>query len=467
MRVPLLPMGPLALLACALTSAVAAADDPLPEGRPPNIVLLLADDLGYGDLACYGSPVHRTPHLDALAAGGMVFTNAYANAPNCAPTRAALMSGLYAPRTGIYTVSGSARGKAKNRKLIPTPNRTDLDESFVTLAETLSGAGYATAHMGKWHLGADPCSQGFDVNVGGNKAGSPRSYHSPYSNPKLEDGPEGEYLTDRMGREASGFIEEHADEPFFLQLAFFSVHTPIQGRADLVESYVETLSDSKDAKYAAMVTALDEAVGQVLATLAEQDLLENTLVLFFSDNGGRSPFGDNGGLRGSKGMLYEGGIREPLIAHWPGKISAGSRCLDAVIGLDLYPTLMELAGVPRGSDQMLDGVSIMPCLRGEALDEREGLFWHFPAYLQGYLPSHGPFRTTPVGAIRRGPWKLMEFFEDGRLELYNLVADSAESVNLAAEQPEVVADLHGRMRAWRERVKAPVPTELNPEYEDE
>ncbi|HIF40865.1 MAG TPA: DUF229 domain-containing protein [Planctomycetes bacterium] len=460
-------MGPLALLACALTSAVAAADDPLPEGRPPNIVLLLADDLGYGDLACYGSPVHRTPHLDALAAGGMVFTNAYANAPNCAPTRAALMSGLYAPRTGIYTVSGSARGKAKNRKLIPTPNRTDLDESFVTLAETLSGAGYATAHMGKWHLGADPCSQGFDVNVGGNKAGSPRSYHSPYSNPKLEDGPEGEYLTDRMGREASGFIEEHADEPFFLQLAFFSVHTPIQGRADLVESYVETLSDSKDAKYAAMVTALDEAVGQVLATLAEQDLLENTLVLFFSDNGGRSPFGDNGGLRGSKGMLYEGGIREPLIAHWPGKISAGSRCLDAVIGLDLYPTLMELAGVPRGSDQMLDGVSIMPCLRGEALDEREGLFWHFPAYLQGYLPSHGPFRTTPVGAIRRGPWKLMEFFEDGRLELYNLVADSAESVNLAAEQPEVVADLHGRMRAWRERVKAPVPTELNPEYEDE
>ena len=457
----------LAILACALSTGFLEARTRQPGERPPNIVLLLADDLGYGDLACYGSPVHRTPHLDALAAGGMVFTNAYANAPNCAPTRAALMSGLYAPRTGIYTVSGSARGKAKNRKLIPTPNRTDLDESFVTLAETLSGAGYTTAHMGKWHLGADPCSQGFDVNVGGNKAGSPRSYHSPYSNPNLEDGPEGEYLTDRMGREASEFIEEHSDDPFFLQLAFFSVHTPIQGRADLVETYGEVLSDSKDAKYAAMVTALDEAVGQVLATLAEQELLENTLVLFFSDNGGRSPWGDNGGLRGSKGMLYEGGIREPLIAHWPGKVSAGSRCLDSVIGLDLYPTLMELAGVSREPDQVLDGVSIMPCLRGEALEEREGLCWHFPAYLQGYLPSHGPFRTTPVGAIRRGPWKLMEFFEDGRLELYNLATDSAESNNRAAEEPEVVADLHGRMRAWRERVQAPVPTEANPEYEGE
>jgi arylsulfatase A-like enzyme len=458
-------MGASFLLACALTSAVAAADDPLPEGRPPNIVLLLADDLGYGDLACYGSPVHRTPHLDALAAGGMVFTNAYANAPNCAPTRAALMSGLYAPRTGIYTVNGASRGKAKNRKLIPIPNRTDLDESFVTLAETLSAAGYATGHVGKWHLGADPCSQGFDVNVAGNKAGHPKSYHSPYSNPDLEDGPEGEYLTDRMAREASGFIEEHAEQPFFLQLAFFSVHTPIQGRADLVETYGEALGEGKDAKYAAMVTALDEAVGQVLATLAAQDLMENTLVLFFSDNGGRSPWGDNGGLRGSKGMLYEGGIREPLVAHWPGKISAGSRCEEPVIGLDLYPTFMELAGVTRGPEQMLDGVSLVACLRGEALGEREGLFWHFPAYLQGYLPEHGPFRATPTGAIRRGPWKLMEFFEDGRLELYNLAADSAESVNLAAEQPEVVADLHGRMRAWRERVKAPVPTELNPEYE--
>ena len=453
---------------CALSGSVPAqASQEAEVGRRPNVVLLLADDLGYGDLGCYGSGTHRTPHLDALAAGGMVFTNAYANAPNCAPTRAALMSGLYAPRTGIYTVNGSARGKAKNRRLIPIPNRTDLDESFVTLAETLSRAGYATGHVGKWHLGADPCTQGFDVNVAGGKAGAPRSYHSPFSNANLEDGPEGEYLTDRMAREASAFVEKHADQPFFLQLAFFSVHTPIQGRADLVEAYGEALGEGKDANYAAMVTALDEAVGQVLATLAEQDLLENTLVLFFSDNGGRSPWGDNGGLRGSKGMLYEGGIREPLIAHWPGRISAGSRCLDAVIGLDLYPTLMELAGVSRGSDQILDGISIMPCLRGEPLEKREGLFWHFPAYLQGYLPEHGPFRTTPVGAIRHGPWKLMEFFEDGRLELYNLAADSAESVNLAAEEPEVVADLHGRMRAWRERVKAPVPTELNPEYEGE
>ena len=460
-------MSAVLILTCALISAASAADDPLPQVRPPNIVLLLADDLGYGDLACYGSRVHRTPHLDALAAGGMLFTNAYANAPNCAPTRAALMSGLYAPRTGIYTVNGASRGKAKDRKLIPIPNRTDLDESFVTLAETLSRAGYATGHVGKWHLGGDPRSHGFDVNVAGGKAGHPSSYHSPYNSSTLEDGPAGEYLTDRLAREACGFIEQHAERPFFLQLAFFSVHTPIEGRADLVQSYEEELGTGKDAHYAAMVSALDEAVGEVIATLAAKDLLQNTLVLFFSDNGGRSPWGDNGGLRGSKGMLYEGGIREPMIAHWPGTVASGSRCTEAVIGLDLYPTFMELAGVYRGPEQMLDGVSLVPCLRGAALGEREGLFWHFPAYLQGYLPEHGPFRTTPVGAIRRGPWKLLEFFEDGRLELYNLATDRAESNNLAAEEPEIVADLHGRMRAWRERVQAPVPTEANPEYEGE
>ncbi len=445
-------------VACAVLSAQDTK-------RPPNIVLLLADDLGYGDLACYGNPVHRTPHVDALATGGMVFENAYANAPNCAPTRAALMSGLYSPRTGVYTVNNSARGKAKLRKLIPTPNRNDLDESFVTLAETLAEAGYATGHVGKWHLGADPRRQGFGVNIAGNQAGHPRSYYTPYSNPDLEDGTEGEYLTDRMGREACRFIEQNAERPFFLQLAFFSVHTPIQGRRDLVESYTEELGDGRLAEYAAMVSAMDEAVGHVLKTLEQQALTRDTVVVFFSDNGGRSPWGNNGGLRGSKGMLYEGGIREPLIVRWPGRVRAGSRSGEPVIGIDLYPTLMEVAGVKRDPELLLDGVSLWPCLRGGALPEREGLFWHFPVYLEGYLKEHGPWRTTPVGAIRRGPWKLLEFFEDNRLELYNLESDPSESTNLALSHAARASDLLGRLHAWRKRVQAPVPTQLNPQYE--
>ncbi len=438
----------------------------------PNIVLLLADDLGYGDLGCYGSQDHRTPRLDALAESGVRFMHAYANAPNCAPTRAALMSGLYAPRTGVYTVKSSKRGKSKHRKLIPTPNRTDLGEEFVTIAEALGDAGYTTGHVGKWHLGKDPTLQGFQFNAGGNAAGHPKSYVSPYGNADLKDGPPGEYLTDRVAAEACGFIAENAGHPFFLQVAFFAVHTPIQGRPDLVESYAASLDDSGDAGYAAMVTALDLAIGKILDELQSSGVHENTVVVFFSDNGGHGLHGDNGSLRGSKGMLYEGGIREPMIVHWPGKAAAGTVCFEPVIGLDCYPTFLQIAGVAREVE--LDGVSWLPCLKPDARFERGPLFWHFPAYLAAYgkisesLPGEvpSPWRTTPVGAVREGRWKLLEFFEDGRLELYDLLADPGETVNRVEQQPETVEALLAKMRAWRKRLEAPVPSELNPEYEE-
>ncbi|MDA1263770.1 MAG: sulfatase, partial [Planctomycetota bacterium] len=304
-----------------------------------NVVLLLADDLGYTDLGCYGHPFHETPNLDGLAAEGLRCTRGYANAPNCAPTRAALMSGMYSPRTGVYTVGTSERGKSKSRLLIPIPNTTELADEVVTLAEAFDAAGYVTGHFGKWHLGEDASTQGFDVNVGGWSAGSPRGgYHGPYKNPFLE-GPEGEYLTDRLGAEAAAFIGEHAAEPFFLYLPFYSVHTPIQPRKDLKDHFAAKANPREHhVAYAAMVTALDQAVGQVLGALDEHDLTENTIVVFLSDNGGHGKFTKMTPLRGSKGQLFEGGIREPWIVRWPARVEPGTS--DALqIGLDLYPSL--------------------------------------------------------------------------------------------------------------------------------
>ena len=257
-----------------------------PDG-PPNIVLLVADDMGWRDLGCTGHPVHETEAIDGLAREGVRFTQAYANAPNCAPSRAALLSGLYAPRTGVFTVGTASRGKTGYRKLLVPTNRTDLDLEFVTLAEALRAGGYRTGHVGKWHLGPDPCTQGFDVNVAGGTAGHPKGYRSPYRNANLPDGPDGEYLTDRLGEEAVRFIEEEDGRPFFLYLPFYSVHTPIQGRSDLHEYYKAMASEGVDVKpgYAAMVTALDEAVGEVLAALEREGLEENTIVFFSSEGG--------------------------------------------------------------------------------------------------------------------------------------------------------------------------------------
>lgn len=440
------------------------------EGSKPNIVFILADDMGWKDPGFMGNNYHETPNLDRLSKMGAMFTNAYANAPNCAPTRASLMTGQYTPRHGIFTVASAKRGKSENRKLIPPVNKHVLAPYFTTFPELLQKAGYATASIGKWHLGGspktNPLAQGFDLNIGGDQRGSPRSYFSPYKNEQITDGPVGEYLTDRLTDEALTFIEDNKAEPFFLYLTHFAVHTPIQGKKELVEKYTNKPRPNEihNPIYAAMVESLDEGVGRVMSKLEELGLEENTIVIFFSDNGPYFRASEATPLRGSKGMLYEGGIREPLVVYWKSHTTPGQRIDEPVIGTDFFPTFMELAGIKRQKRLTLDGESLLPLLEtGEGL-EREALYWHFPAYLEPYGGMKEKWRQVPASAIRMGDWKLIENFETGGLALYNLKDDIGESKDLAESQPEKVQVMYKALVKWRKKVKAPVPTELNPEY---
>ena len=429
---------------------------------PPNIVLIYIDDLGWRDLGFMGSTYYETPHIDALAAGGMTFSNAYANAPNCAPSRAALMSGQYAPRHGVYTVASSERGESRFRQLIPTVNTTALDTNTVTLAEALQEAGYTTAHVGKWHLGNGqyaPEHQGFDIADQGSW-GQKRSHFMPDT---------GEYLADYLTDRAIEFVHDQGDAPFFLYLSHYGVHTPIESKPEKIEKFSNKEGDDYhfDPTYAGMIESIDESVGQVMNALDEAGLIENTVVVFFADNGGYGPITKMHPLRGAKGMLYEGGIREPLVVHWPGRIEAGSSSDEPAIGIDLYPTFLDFAGVTPRATYVLDGVSLSPVLFKTGEVQRDAIYWHFPAYLEAYRDSDVPWRTTPAGAIRAGEYKLIEFFGDHQLELYNLNDDIEERNNLAEEMPEKVDELYQMMQAWREQVSAPVPDRLNPEFDEE
>ena len=436
----------------------------------PNVVLIYIDDYGWRDVGFNGSKFYETPNANRIAREGMNFRSAYSNAPNCAPSRACLMSGLYTPRHGVYTVANSDRGKVALRKIIPTKNTTNLAEEFVTIAEALKAASYTTATMGKWHLGDDPTTQGFDINIAGREWGSPSGggYHSPYKYPNLLSRKKGEYLTDRLGVEAAKFIEDNKARPFFLYLTHYAVHTPIQAKPELTTKYEQkTPSDKQtNAKYAAMIESMDDSVGTVLDTLDKFKLADNTMVIFYADNGGHGGVTSNAPLRGSKGMLYEGGIRVPLAVRWPGVVKPGTNCNEPVIGIDLYPTLLEATQTKIPANVKLDGTSLMPLLT----DTKAGLFrpaiyWHFPAYLQGYTKRHGPFRTTPCGAIRMGDWKLIEYFEDGTLELYNLAEDLGEEQNLAKREAKRSQQMHSMLKAWRRSTGAPVPTERNPKFD--
>lgn len=454
----------LILLTAATAANCAAADR-------PNIVFFFIDDLGWADLGFQGSDYYETPNIDALAAAGMVFTDAYACAPNCAPSRACLLSGKYTPRHGIYTVGDPRRGNHSFRKLEPAENQTVLADEFVTWAEVLGDNGYTLASMGKWHLGADPTTQGFDVNIAGKEWGSPSGggYHSPYKYPNLEQKEQGEYLTDRLTDEAISFIKDNRDEPFFLYLTHYAVHTPIQAKAEVAARYQKKTPGAhhKNAKYAAMIESVDDSVGRVLSTVEELGMSENTVVVFYSDNGGHMGATSNHPLRGAKGMLYEGGIREPFIFHWPGVTKPGSRCSEPIIGVDLYPTFLEITGSKPEQDYELDGLSLLPLLKdASASIDREALYWHFPCYLQGTGDPHGgPFRTTPAGAVRKGDYKLIEWFESGRLELYNLREDLSETRDLSQSKPQILAELHADMKRWRAKVSAPVPSVPNPKYD--
>jgi arylsulfatase len=446
-----------AILSCFAASPVCGAGDT----TPPNIVLILADDLGWRDTGFMGSDFYETPNLDQLADGGMMFTDAYANGSNCAPSRAALMSGRYGPRTGVYSVGSSNRGKAANRRLLAPANRRKLSPDVVTLAEVLQSRGYTTASIGKWHLGdgpeTGPLGQGFDHNVGGNQSGHPKSYFSPYRNKNLPDGAPGEYLTTRLTDEAIAFLQEQREEPFFLYLPYYTVHTPLQPESSRLEYYQSKPPGQRhrNPKYAAMVEALDANIGRLLTALDEQGLDQDTLIVFASDNGGSAPSTTMAPLRGSKGMFSEGGIRVPLVVRWPGHVAPGVRCSTPVMLMDLYPTLVEAAG---GTADTSDGESLLGLLTDGCAPLQRALFWHFPAYLEA-APGRGigPWRATPCSVIREENYKLLEFFEDGRLELYDLSEDIGETRNLAMEMPARTRQLHEKLVAWRAQVEAPVP----------
>lgn len=449
-----------ALICCMLTAGLARAAD------RPNIVLILADDLGYTDVGCYGSRYYETPQIDQLAAQGMRFTSGYTCGSNCQPTRAAFMSGQYNPRTGVYTVGGIDRFDWRSRPLRPVDNTTRLAPEKVTFAESLKQAGYATALFGKWHLGDDPdhhpLAQGFDEAI--TSAGKHFQFQTT---PKTEYPPDA-YLADYLTDKAVDFIRRHPQTPFLLCLHHFAVHTPLEAKEELIAQFQDKppAGGHDDPVYAAMIASVDESVGRVLAVLEELQLTSNTLVIFTSDNGGvggkaregirGKDITDNAPLRGGKGMFYEGGVRVPYIFRWPGHIAPGSKSDVPINSVDLYPTLLELAAAERPANQVLDGTSYLNVLTAEpnADSDRPPLFWHFPGYLGA---GRGTWRTLPVGTIRAGDWKLMEFFEDGRLELYNLREDISEKRNLAMTHPDKTAELRAQLLAWQKDIRAAMP----------
>ncbi|MBM3876296.1 MAG: sulfatase [Verrucomicrobia bacterium] len=447
-----------------LLAATAFAAD-----RKPNIIFILADDLGYTDVACFGSKYYETPNIDRLAAQGTRLTR-YHVSQNCQPTRAALMTGQYAARTGVYTVGGIDRFNWQSRPLRPADNVTELPLDRTTVAQTLKGAGYATAMFGKWHLGQQgkfhPGQRGFDEAI------TTMGAHFDFVTQPPTTVPSGVYLADWLTDQAVDFITRKKDQPFFLYLPHFGVHSPHHARPPLVEKFKSKpgAGGHNSPVYAAMIYSVDESVGRIMKLLDDLKLADNTLIVFSSDNGGVGGYvregvkqagdiTDNAPLRSGKGSLYEGGTRVPLIVRWPGVAKPGSASDVPAIHVDILPTFAEVAGAKLPA-QPLDGESLVPLLRDSGAKlKRDAIFQHFPGYLGA---GSGSWRTTPVGLIEVGDWKLMEFFETGKLELYNLREDIGESRNLAPEQPDKAKELHARLVAWRKEVNAPMPTPNKP-----
>ncbi len=446
--------------------------------KPPNFLFILVDDLGYMDIGANNPRCfYETPNIDRLARSGMRFTNAYAASPVCSPTRYSILTGKYPTRAACTEWFTGRRAE----RFLPAEynNRMPLQE--VTIAELLAHKGYRTAFLGKWHLGPDrrfwPQAQGFEINIGGWHLGAPRSYFSPYRNQMLPDGPPGEHLPARLAQETVKLLERFRHERFFIYLSFYSVHTPLQGRRDLVEYYRRKakkitppgqpifaqeeqifLTDrprqvrifQNHPVYAAMVHAMDEAVGQVLDKLEELGLAENTVVFFFSDNGGLSTSEghptSNLPLRGGKGWLYEGGVREPCLIRWPGVTPPGSVCHRPIMSIDFYPTIAQIAQVELDPNHPVDGVSLVPLLQGSGDFPQRPLFWHYPHY-----SNQGGF---PGGAVRLGRWKLLQRYEDGRVHLYDLLDDPSETNDLAQAYPQRVAQLRKLLFDWYAEQKA-------------
>lgn len=462
-----------------LAAGCSASDD-----APLNVVFILADDLGYMDVGAFNPDTfYDTPNLNSFAASGMKFVAAYAASPVCSPTRASIMTGKTPARLKTTDWFGAPQPEnvaghwTRDKPLLPAPYLETLPHDEITIAEALRSAGYRTFFAGKWHLGTEgsyPEDHGFDINKGGWERGGPyggNRYFSPYGNPKLEDGPEGEHLPDRLARETAQFIREagRSGEAFFAFLSFYSVHTPLMARADLQAKYEARAVGIEDAwgmegerqvrlvqnhaVYAGMVEAMDEAVGVVLDALDETGLAQNTLVIFMSDNGGLSTSEghptSNVPLRAGKGWMYEGGIREPMIVRWAGVTRPGTTANTPVLSTDFYPTILDAAGVAAGA-KSADGQSMLPLLRGEAGDESRSLFWHYPHY--------GNQGGSPASAVRSGRWKLIRFYEGRREELYDLETDVGEMTDLAARETSIREELSARLDAWLAEVEAELPT---------
>ena len=454
-------------LLVVLLGFVGVASAATPTATKPNIIFIMADDLGYTDVAAYGSKYYETPNIDRLASQGMKFTN-YHHCQNCTPTRAALMSGQYGARTGVYTVGGVERFDWSKRPLRPVDNVAELPLDRVILPQALKTAGYATGMFGKWHIGQQgphaPGKRGFDeaiVSMGVH-------YDFP-TTPKTEY-PKGQYLADFLTDRAVDFITRKKDAPFFLYLPHFGVHSPHQAKPELIAKFKKKpgVGGHNNPTYAAMIASVDESVGRVMAKLEELKLAENTVLIFASDNGGVGGYAregltkggggditDNAPLRNGKGSLYEGGTRVPFIVRWPGKVNAGTVCDVPAIHVDVYPTFVALAGGVMPAQQVFDGESLVPLMRASSATlKRDAIFQHVPGYLGMGVDQ---WRTTPVSLVQAGDWKLMEYLEDGRLELYNLREDIGESKNLAATMPGKTKELHAKLVAWRAAVKAPMP----------
>ena len=436
----------------------------------PNVVLIVVDDLGWADTGCYGSRFYQTPQIDRLAAQGVRFTAAYAAGPVCSPSRAALLTGKHPARLQL-TDWLPGRQDRPSQKLLKPEIQRHLPLEEITMAEALRGAGYTTASIGKWHLGGPgflPQDQGFDVNIAGDELGSPLSYFAPFQSgrrmvPGLETSRAGEYLTDRLTDEAERFIDANRDRPFFLYLSHFAVHIPLQAKDELVRRSQARSPDGPQTNvlYAAMMQSVDESVGRIRQKLDALNLSERTVLFFTSDNGGLSvaegphtPATSNLPLRAGKGYLYEGGIRVPLIVQWPGHGHANRVENAPVSGLDLFPTILEIAGLP--APRAIDGVSLVPLIEGQASPVPRSLYWHYPHYSnQGGAPS---------GAIRAGDFKLVQSFENGRLELFNVQEDPGETNDLAGRFPDRANALRREIQDWRQSVGAQM-MEPNPEYQ--
>ena len=456
---------------------------------PTNVVLIVSDDLGHADLGCTGSVYYQTPNLDRLAAEGVRFTQAYAACAVCSPTRASILTGRYPARVGVtdwirplagttWTEAGvraaPAYGGGPKRRLLTPRNPRWMERDEITIAEQLSDNGYTCGFIGKWHLGPEgwmPEDQGFTFNAGGCDFGHPPHYFDPYpaahqktTFPNLPPRQEGEYLTDREADEAVGFIRANADRPFFLCLAHYAVHSPIQAKADLIARYEARLQagtppegDGQDfPPYAAMVHSVDDAAGAIMRTLDELGLADNTLVIFTSDNGGAVHFRatDNRPLRSGKGRPYEGGIRVPLLMRWPAGLPEATVTKTPANTIDLLPTILAATNTPLPLNTRIDGIDLAPTARGTNGDR--ALFWHYPHYWWGG-------RLTPYSIIRDGRWKLIRWYETGVDELYDLDRDPAEATDVAASNAVVVRELGARLEGWLEGVGATIP-KANPAY---